>query len=376
MEQARKYAEPLPYEEGHGLTRRQSTLNQIRTQGINRGGLYGFFVKGEAIAGTIDDSSVSATDASIPPSGASTPPTSASESEAPATKPAKMADKKNKRKRQDDEAPKEVKKAKKASTKPIKADAPVQKTPSSKDEAAVAKKIAKLSPKKKEGYEQRAAAKKQTLHDYILRRIQKKSAKHARYPESESQPAFFTDLEGDASIPQQVAIAAPTLPVLGLVDATSAQAVVPALEISPTNHAKSTVPDDGEAPQEDEFLPLPKITADDAPKLSPSEQKAQKKAAIKAKRRAKEIARKASPGLALMREKRQAKKEAKKAIKAEKALKLTNSKWGVNKDKSRWAKIKQKKLAEKAAAAAAKSCEQRDCSRDNRAKYSNQDTAM
>jgi hypothetical protein len=48
------------------------------------------------------------------------------------------------------------------------------------------------------------------------------------------------------------------------------------------------------------------------------------------------------------------KKEAKKALKAEKALTKTNSKWGMNKGKSRWAKIKKKKKAEKAAAAKAR----------------------
>lgn len=33
----------------------KSTLNQIRTKGINRGGLYGFFVKGESLKGTLGD---------------------------------------------------------------------------------------------------------------------------------------------------------------------------------------------------------------------------------------------------------------------------------------------------------------------------------
>lgn len=129
-----------------GLMRRQSTLNQIRTKGINRGGLYGFFVKGEAIAGTIEDSSASATDASVPPSSASTPPTSASESEAPK------------------KTAKKVKQAKK----------------SGKDSNSVERKVAKLSSKKRAMYEGRAKAKKQTLDEYIARRIEKKAEKKAK----------------------------------------------------------------------------------------------------------------------------------------------------------------------------------------------------
>ncbi|KAF1914454.1 hypothetical protein BDU57DRAFT_540381 [Ampelomyces quisqualis] len=296
-------------------TGHESTLHQIRTKGVNRGGLYGFFVQGEAIAGTIDDRPASVTDASPPPSGASTPPTSASESGAPA-RPATMSDKKHKRKRQDDDAPKDAKKVKKARAKEPEA----KKLPSSKDDAAVARNIAKLPPNKKARYQQRAAAKKQTLHEYILRRIQKKAAKHARPAASSPQPAFFTDLEGDAALPQQTAMSAPALPVLGMVDVRPADKVVSAL--------------------------------DDAPKLSAEERKAVTKAALKAKRQARKAAKKPPPGKALLREKRQAKKEAKKAIKAEKALKRSQSKWGANKAQSRWGKIKAKKIAEKAAAVA------------------------
>ncbi|KAF1346430.1 hypothetical protein EJ07DRAFT_160462 [Lizonia empirigonia] len=75
-----------------------STLSQDSEEGINRGGLYGFFVRGESIAGTLGDSDSSAapTDASAAPSGTSTPATSASDSEAVK----KAADKKSKRKRE------------------------------------------------------------------------------------------------------------------------------------------------------------------------------------------------------------------------------------------------------------------------------------
>jgi nucleolar protein TMA23 len=90
----------------------QSTLNQIRTKGINRGGLYGFFVKGEAIAGTLDDSSASATDTSNSLSLTDTPPTSASE--ANARKPTTLSDETAKRKRGDDDAASAEKAAKKA----------------------------------------------------------------------------------------------------------------------------------------------------------------------------------------------------------------------------------------------------------------------
>ncbi|KAF2246513.1 hypothetical protein BU26DRAFT_400663, partial [Trematosphaeria pertusa] len=34
-------------------TGQESTLSQVRSKGINRGGLYGFFVKGEGLTGTI-----------------------------------------------------------------------------------------------------------------------------------------------------------------------------------------------------------------------------------------------------------------------------------------------------------------------------------
>jgi nucleolar protein TMA23 len=140
----------------------QSTLSQIRTQGINRGGLYGFFVKGECIAGTIEDSSASATDASLHPSGTSTPPTSASDTEAPSkTIKKSKTDKKRKRATEDETTV----------DKPTKA--------SKKNKDPVAAKIAKLSTKEKAEYEARAALKNQTLEQYVLRRIEKKSDKKA-----------------------------------------------------------------------------------------------------------------------------------------------------------------------------------------------------
>lgn len=152
----------------HGLTFHQSTLSQIQKKGINRGGLYGFFVKGESIAGTLGESDSSAvpTDASAAPSGTSTPATSASDSE-PGKK---SADKKTKRKR-------ETEKEENAKTK--KSKSKKERTSGDKDAKKLAKKIAKLSVEEKSTYEKRAAAKGQTLEVYVARRIQKKNDQRA-----------------------------------------------------------------------------------------------------------------------------------------------------------------------------------------------------
>ncbi|KAF1831169.1 hypothetical protein BDW02DRAFT_532487 [Decorospora gaudefroyi] len=195
-------------------TGRESTLNQIRTQGINRGGLYGFFVKGEAIKGTIEDTSATTTDASTAPSGTSTPPTSASDTDAPApTK--KTSNPKNKRKREDADVPARKKSKKlKGAAADIKPEAQEPKQiprKAAKAEAggnaqeqeavAVAAKLAKLKPAEKTDYEARAAAKDQTLDGYILRRIQKKAKKKAKRVEIVPEPhVFFADLEGDPYI--------------------------------------------------------------------------------------------------------------------------------------------------------------------------------
>ncbi|KAJ4403383.1 hypothetical protein N0V91_006614 [Didymella pomorum] len=145
----------------------ESTLSQIQKKGINRGGLYGFFVKGESIAGTLGDSDSSAepTDASAAPSGASTPATSVSDIE-PAKK---SADKKNKRKRDADEEAAISKKAKSEK----------EGTSVDKDAKKLAKKIAKLSVEDKATYQKRAAEKGQTLEAYVARRIQKKKEERA-----------------------------------------------------------------------------------------------------------------------------------------------------------------------------------------------------
>jgi nucleolar protein TMA23 len=281
-------------------------------------------VKGEAIAGTIDDTSANTTDASIPPSGASTPPTSASESEAPA-KATKISDKKNKRKREADDAPQEVKKAKKANMKREKTaqKASATTTNSAQGQSATARKIAKLSPKKKAWYEQRAAVKNQTIEEYISRRVEKKSAKKSakrattRLDDSAAAPApFFTDLEGDVTLLQPATPALPAQPILGVVkNAPADEATVP-----PVADAASPVPDTA-APKK-----AKKVRKAHLPSDKPSGKKAY---------------------LNMTREKRKVKKDEKKAFKAEKAATKSNSKWGNNKADSRWGKIKAAKQAEK-----------------------------
>jgi nucleolar protein TMA23 len=150
-------------------TGQESTLSQIQKKGINRGGLYGFFVKGESIAGTLgdsEDSSTAPTEASAAPSGTSTPATSASDSEPTR----KAVDKKNKRKR---DAEDETSKAKKSKSKKNKRSAV------DKEAKKLAKKIAKLTVDEKATYEKRAAAKGQSLEVYVARRIQKKDDQRA-----------------------------------------------------------------------------------------------------------------------------------------------------------------------------------------------------
>jgi hypothetical protein len=76
------------------------------------------------------------------------------------------------------------------------------------EQAAVAKKLAKLKPDERTDYETRAAAKNQTLEEYVLRRIQKKAKKHETEDVGTTEPVeaadsvanpsmFFSDLGGD-----------------------------------------------------------------------------------------------------------------------------------------------------------------------------------
>ncbi|KAH9880609.1 hypothetical protein IAQ61_000903 [Plenodomus lingam] len=182
------------------------TGKEIRTQGINRGGLYGFFVKGEAIQGTIEDSSATTTDASVPPSGTNTPATSVSDTEGAST--AAKLDKTSKRKREEADvsetniksrkSDKEAKLAKKEAKKMAEVDAATQKPSThssrSKERTSVTAKLTKMKPAKKAEYQARALQKGQSLEKYVLRRIQKKDQKRAKYVDPSDPRFFFVDL--------------------------------------------------------------------------------------------------------------------------------------------------------------------------------------
>lgn len=163
------------------LTFPQSTLAQIQEKGINRGGLYGFFVRGEGLTGTIGSEEESSASTSAAASGKSTPITSASEDETTTSKTAtkgkkaEKADKKQKRKRDTEEETSSSKKSKKADKKGKKE----KKDKKSKQEKSVSDELAKLSLEKKAGYEARAALKGQTLEEYMSRRKEKKEIKKA-----------------------------------------------------------------------------------------------------------------------------------------------------------------------------------------------------
>lgn len=105
------------------------------------------------------------TDASVAPSGVNTPATSASDSETVK----KTREKKNKRKRENKDDTGDTKKMKSKKVEVL-GDENVKK---------LAKKIAKLSVDEKITYEKRAAAKGQTLEEYVARRIQKKNDQRA-----------------------------------------------------------------------------------------------------------------------------------------------------------------------------------------------------
>ena len=96
----------------------------------------------------------------------------------------RKSEKKSKRRREESEANtsgKSAKKSRREEKKPSK-KASVESTKAKEDENsqdAVARKLAKLTVDERKSYEERAALKSQTLHEYVLRRIQKKSEKDA-----------------------------------------------------------------------------------------------------------------------------------------------------------------------------------------------------
>ncbi|KAF4302204.1 putative DNA-directed RNA polymerase II subunit rpb1 protein [Botryosphaeria dothidea] len=93
-------------------TGKQTALSSIRQNGMNKGGLYGFFVRGEGMAGTISDSSVGTDPASnsiSSPSDNSTLATtpevdSASESKQPEKKRKREGEKENRRKKRKEDS--------------------------------------------------------------------------------------------------------------------------------------------------------------------------------------------------------------------------------------------------------------------------------
>ncbi|KAL0264310.1 hypothetical protein SLS55_000257 [Diplodia seriata] len=73
---------------------KQTALSSIRENGINRGGLYGFFVRGEGLAGTLSDRTEPLSSSTSSPSDGSTPATTP---EAESTPEPKKSEKKRKR---------------------------------------------------------------------------------------------------------------------------------------------------------------------------------------------------------------------------------------------------------------------------------------
>ncbi|KAF2177691.1 hypothetical protein K469DRAFT_643934, partial [Zopfia rhizophila CBS 207.26] len=161
-------------------TGQESALSQVRKSGINRGGLYGFFVKGEGLVGTISNTEESSaaeasnSNTSTPPSRASTPPTSPSEPSDTEHSDTEYPSKKEKRER------KEAALAEKAglSLEDYKAKIAFEKAVQN-SKAVVAAKISKLTAEQKDQYAERARLKNQTFEEYVLRRISKKEEKRA-----------------------------------------------------------------------------------------------------------------------------------------------------------------------------------------------------
>ncbi|KAF2277825.1 uncharacterized protein EI97DRAFT_487833 [Westerdykella ornata] len=142
----------------------ESTLAQVRKQGINRGGLYGFFVRGEGLRGTIG---VSESTAAADRSGSG----KENERESTATSTSDTSSESTSK----TEKRKEKKKKKEKQKSPETADRNLDLSPEAYQ--AITAKLSKLTSEEKAQYEERARAKKQTLEQYVLRRIQKKDEK-------------------------------------------------------------------------------------------------------------------------------------------------------------------------------------------------------
>lgn len=169
-------------------TGKESALAQVQKHGVNRGGLYGRFVKGEGVPGTFGKSVESSTATSALPS----PQLEAVEKKVEVT-PLKGEGKKRKRDgedrmecgRKDAKAARKAAKAEKKQSKsgtatPVEsAGEPVKVAKGNKDRETKGSLVASLDPAKQAMYAKRAAEKGVSLEDYVKRRQVKNAEKKA-----------------------------------------------------------------------------------------------------------------------------------------------------------------------------------------------------
>lgn len=156
-------------------TGKESALAQAQKHGVNRGGLYGRFVKGEGMPGTVGEAllpSTTPTDAKkVLENGMLPTPQDSDAQEERAERKRKRSDKseekKSKRKTDSDKEDKAAKRAKKAAKK--------SKSGTSTANASGAEE--ELDPEKRALYVKRAAEKGVSLEVYIKRRQEKYTAK-------------------------------------------------------------------------------------------------------------------------------------------------------------------------------------------------------
>ncbi|KAF2268383.1 hypothetical protein CC78DRAFT_489158 [Lojkania enalia] len=161
-------------------TGQESALSQVRKQGINRGGLYGFFVQGEGLAGTIDKEDSSTTESSmnssIETTGETTLATSISSSDHPPPTPASSTPRK--RKQAPDTSDPTSQKQKKSRRYKEKTQADTAQPPESQLRASLhAESRAALA---RELYGERAKVKGRSFEEYVLRRAEKYEEKRKR----------------------------------------------------------------------------------------------------------------------------------------------------------------------------------------------------
>lgn len=158
-------------------TGKESTLAQVQKHGVNRGGLYGRFVKGEGVPGTFGKSAES----SVATSAVASPKIEAVEKKVEVT-PLKGEGKKRKRDGEDESkdakaakkaAKAELKKAKSGTVTPVEDNAKPAKIKTTKV------KDGQVDSAKQALYAKRAAEKGVSLEDYIKRRQVKNAEKKA-----------------------------------------------------------------------------------------------------------------------------------------------------------------------------------------------------